>query len=65
MSCEYCKNKKLLGESNDEFEGIDVGIVENKLIVSGWYDSIVGIEPLYIAINFCPHCGSKLGDSDD
>ncbi len=64
MACEYCEEGRVLGKSKSELEGADAEIDRNELVISGWYDSYVGIVPLRIPINFCPMCGSDLnGDA--
>lgn len=61
--CKYCKvyGQKfvyLLQEGNRS--GVDAYIYNDDLIVGGWYDSAVGIQPQSVKINFCPICGRKL-----
>lgn len=48
MGCEYCNGDRMLGESKPGFEGVDAVIKGSDLVVSGWYDSSVGICPLCI-----------------
>lgn len=59
--CEYCDTAvKFLGASRSGADGVDASIVVGQLRVSGWFDGIVGIDPLLIPINYCPMCGRDL-----
>ena len=62
--CEYCENTKLLGNSKSLIEGVDAAIDGGKLRVSGWFDGIAGVQPLYIPVNYCPMCGRDLRGND-
>jgi hypothetical protein len=52
-------NKPLI-VSEDKHTGIEVYIQEGRLEATGWYDSIVGIQPEDIKIYYCPMCGREL-----
>jgi hypothetical protein len=62
--CEYCNDDNMLGASKPGWNGVDAEIDGSDLVISGWYDTNVGISPLYIPIYFCPMCGRDLrGDA--
>lgn len=61
MACEYCIDDNMLGVSEPGSNGVDVQIQGGDLVVSGWFDTCVGIEPLRIPIEVCPICAEKLG----
>ena len=66
MSCEYCKNKDMndyIVCSSSKYIGVDARVVRSDtamLIVSGWFDGMIAIEPETAPINFCPMCGCDL-----
>lgn len=59
MSCEYCKDGKPIAEEDDNF--VTIGRFDDLMIVF----TTEQIHLWNISINYCPMCGSKLGDSDD
>lgn len=74
MSCEYCKKENRLGICSDVNLGngydLHIGITLNRYLyvqssMIGTVIPLTSIGQAYIPINFCPMCGSKLGDSDE
>lgn len=64
MSCEYCKNNESLihGFKKDKYQyWVDIEVDE--LVFDGIFED--GAYHERESINYCPMCGSKLGDSDD
>ncbi len=66
--CRYCEYKRdyeylVKTTRSHTSDGLRVHIDGDQLVVSGWYDSMVGIEPVEAKINFCPMCGRKLGET--
>lgn len=64
MACEYCADDNMLGASSKGPEGVDAEIDGSDLVISGWYDTNVGIMPIHIPITFCPMCSERLGDGE-
>jgi hypothetical protein len=63
MSCKYCKNKnqnRPIIRVGDEYARFDISITKGNLELTGFYDSIRGIEPAEAKIYYCPMCGREL-----
>lgn len=63
--CEYCENSRTLGSSGDVSDGVDAFIENGDLVVGGWFDGCVGIEPIRIPIDYCPMCRRPLKEARD
>lgn len=62
--CRYCENSEPLGSSGDVSNGVEALIANGDLVVSGWFDGCVGIEPIRIPIDYCPMCRRSLREGD-
>ena len=62
--CRFCEYKRdyeyLVQTKEDRSDGLEARIYSDQLVISGWYDSMVGIGTEQAKINYCPICGRKL-----
>lgn len=63
--CRYCENGEPLGSSGDVSNGVEALIANGHLVVNGWFDGCVGIEPIHIPIDYCPMCRRSLKKARD
>lgn len=63
--CKYCESEVPLGSSGDVSSGVEAYISDGDLVVAGWFDGFVGIEPIHVPIDYCPMCRRPLKEARD